>query len=129
MIYRHIHGRFSLDLREQLVYADADQHQTKNNKRDAKKTGVARMACENALWVISGWWRQRCLQRVVDPLTKADEEPTKRNDRSWNRGECVEQASTGKQKDCNAHDHEHLIPVVEREFGKRIIHCLLGREW
>ena len=63
---------------------------------------------------------------MIDPLTEANEEAAKGNDRGWNHGECVEQASARKQEDCNAHNHEHLVPVVERKLGERIIHWLLG---
>lgn len=85
------------------------------------------MAGENAAGVISGSSHERRLKWMVDPLSETDEEAAKRNYCGGNRGKGRENSCAGGQKHNDTHDHEHLVPIIERKLGKRIIHWLLGR--
>lgn len=62
------------------------------------------------------------LQRVVDPLAHADEEHARSHQGRGCRGELCEQAGTRQAEHEQAGRHEHLVPVVKREFRRWIVH-------
>lgn len=107
------------DLSKEFVPAEDDERSPNNIEGDANWPRVSGMPTNDSNGVNSG------LQRMVGPLTKAKQKHTKRNERGWNRRKHLEKPRAGQDEYEDANNHEHLIPVIEGNFGKRIIQWLL----
>ena len=123
-LYRHC-PKCGCDLNKEFVHAKNDKGETKNEKNDAQRRGAARVPGNHAAGTVCAGANQNSLQWVVDPLTKADPEEPKRNKGSWNYRESLEKTRTRKKEDKDAGDHNHLVPVIKRNFRERIIQWLL----
>jgi len=119
--------RCGCDLSQEFVETDANKGKAENVKGDSENLGTPRMSTDNATRKTSGSRYERSLQGVIDPLPKADEEYTEGNESGRRCGKGREQASASGQKDNDTYDHQDMVPVVERKFGKRIIHWLLRK--
>ena len=109
------------------INTDGNQHHTKRNEEKANAAVSPWVASEHTTRPICGGTHDGSLQRMIDPLTKPDEEAARGNGgRRWN-GKRFKYSGAGKQEDHNTHDHKNLIPVIKCKLGKwiRAVHRLM----
>jgi hypothetical protein len=112
------------DLNKEFVNARNDKDETQNKKNDAKRTGTAWVPSKHATGAMRTGANQCGLQRMVDPLAEANPEKTKRNKSGWHYRKSLEKTRARKKEDEETYDHNHLVPVIKRNFRERIIQWL-----
>lgn len=114
--HRHC-PRCGLDLTRQVPDAEGDQSQTDDIENHPDQMGIARVSrdLEPAI--------NQCMQRMVAPLTKAEKERAQRNEQRWLDGQHRQQATADQQKNRKSARHQHLVPMIERQFFKWVSHA------
>ena len=117
-LYRNC-PRCGFDLSKEFVYPEQDKPGTERIESEAAELSVTRVAPNHAAR------HDFDLQRMIDPLTKPDPENAERNKRGWRYRKSFKKPRARKNEDENTNDHQHLIPVIKCNFGKRIIQWFL----
>lgn len=109
---------------DEQVRAEGNQKKPEHNKHDADDTVVSGVSSNDPAGPISVGVQDRSLKRMVDPLTKPNEEAASRERSCGGNGESLQYSRAGEQEHNHAHDHKNLIPVIKRKFGQwiRIFH-------
>lgn len=103
---------------EQYEQAVADKCAAECDERNADKAVVSGMACDDTGRVEVGELHQLRLQRVVDPLAKADEEASSGYRRCRCGWESLEQPHAAQQKNRGKNDHYCVVPVINAQLCK-----------
>ena len=109
---------------DKQVRAESNQKKPAHHKHDADETVVSGVSSNNPTWPISVGMQDRSLKRMVDPLTKPNEEAASGERSRGSNGESLQYSRASEQEHNHAHDHKNLIPVIKRKFGQwvRIFH-------
>lgn len=109
---------------DEQVRAKGNQKKPEHNKHDADDTVVPGVSSNNSAGPISVGVQDRSLKRMVDPLTKPNEETASGERGCWGNGESFQYSRASEQEHNHAHDHKNLVPVIKRKFGQwvRIFH-------
>lgn len=109
--------RCGLDL-EEFYQAERDQHQGQHIDGDSSGCRAARITAAD-----SDPRNDALLQRMIDPLTKTEKERAQGNEQASLNGQSRQQPGCKQQKDREADGHQHLVPMIQRQFLKWIAHA------
>ncbi len=110
--------------RDDKVGTECDQQNPERHKHNADKAVVSGVTSNNPTGTISVGVQNRSLKRMVDPLTKTNEEATGGESGGGCNGESLQDAGAREQEHNHTNNHKNLIPVIKRKFGQwvRIFH-------
>lgn len=111
-------------LLEKLPDTHCDESEGKDIEHDADSLGVSGVARNGGSNPTESVVSKHLLVGVVNPLTNAPEEDTKRNESGRASRVGRQHTSTVQQKNECSSDNQNLVPVVEGQFRQRVIHFM-----